>query len=150
MFFDLNLKPRKSHEQDKEFLLQRAFEFGWDNIAWNTSVTGVPKIQIKPVELVLFTPLKLKSATSMRCLTSSNQNLNLTQLNRITLQIEDVNDAQSITSNNEYLKPFDIVAACPLNANVFTHLCKTAEIDIISIDFAQRIPFPMTKKLVSF
>jgi ribonuclease P/MRP protein subunit RPP1 len=57
-------------------------------------------------------------------------------------------DAQSLTIGNETLKNFDIIAVCPGNIKVFAYLCKTAEIDIISLDFTHRLPFGLNKKLI--
>ena len=80
--------------------------------------------------------------------TNNNLSFNMKQLNRITITIDDISDAQSLTSGNEFLKKFDLVAICPGNAKIFSYLCKTAEIDLISIDFSHKVPFPMKKKLV--
>ena len=73
----------------------------------------------------------------------------LKQLNRLSLTVDAISEAQTITSGNEYCKKFDILSVCPGNAKVFAYLCKTAEIDIISIDFSHKISFPLKKKLVS-
>ncbi len=63
--------------------------------------------------------------------------------------MDELVDCQSLTAGNEYLKTFDIVAVCPGNSKVFSYLCKTAEIDMISIDFTHKVPFTLNKKLVS-
>lgn len=79
---------------------------------------------------------------------NSSVAFNLKQLNRITITIDDIVDAQVLTSGNDFLKKFDLLAVCPGNSKIFSYLCKTAEIDLISIDFTHKIPFPMKKKLV--
>lgn len=71
----------------------------------------------------------------------------LRQFTRLTINIEEINDAHGL-SNNEIIKKFDLIAVSTTNSKVFTYLCKTADIDIISIDFTQKLHFSMNKKLV--
>ena len=79
---------------------------------------------------------------------SSAYTSTIRQLSRITLTIDELNDAHILTSTNETLLKFDIVAVSPGTIEVFTYLCKTAEIDIIALDFTHKIPFQLNKKLI--
>ena len=72
----------------------------------------------------------------------------LRQLSRLTVSVEDVTEAQQLTTNNDTLKQFDIIAATPSNNKVFAYLCKQSDIDIIALDFTHRQSFPINKKLV--
>jgi ribonuclease P/MRP protein subunit RPP1 len=78
----------------------------------------------------------------------STPRTSLRQFSRLTINIEELSDAQGLSSNDS-LKRFDILAVSTTNLKVFVYLCKTADIDIISLDFTQRIHFSMNKKLVS-
>jgi RNase P/RNase MRP subunit p30 len=72
-------------------------------------------------------------------------------LSRITIAIDDMHDVQSltVTSSNEYLKSFDIIAICPGTQQILTHLCKESDVDIICLDFTHRLTFSLNKKLVT-
>ncbi len=144
---DLNLKPRNS-EKERNVLIKRVFESGWDTIAWNTVLTGKVNTQSKVIKSIHLSQLELSESKTWRSLVTSNQTAHVQQYNRITITIDELVDAQQLTSGNEYLRLFDIVAVCPGNAKIFSFLCKTAQIDIISINFSHKIPFTLNKKLV--
>jgi ribonuclease P/MRP protein subunit RPP1 len=170
MFYDLNLRSRSTREKDRQQLLKRMWELGWDCIAWNTNTSGRlnPNL-IKPVKIVSLDIMQKRDALYLRSLVSSassNKIINnkpstsniagfkignddeIRQFNRLTIAIDDVIDVQYLTAGNETLKQFDIIAVCPGNMKVFAYLCKTAEIDIISLDFTHKIPFSFNKKLL--
>jgi len=67
------------------------------------------------------------------------------QMSRITITIDDMIEAQNLTTGNEAFKEFDIVAVCPGNIDVFVYLCKHAEVDIICLDY-NRKSFSLDKK----
>ncbi|XWS74204.1 hypothetical protein CRYUN_Cryun02cG0195800 [Craigia yunnanensis] len=50
------------------------------------------------------------------------------------------------------MKTYEIVAVRPLNQNVFDHACEKTKVDIISIDFSDKVPFrlklPMVKAAI--
>ncbi|KAJ0397289.1 hypothetical protein ATCC90586_008804 [Pythium insidiosum] len=68
----------------------------------------------------------------------------LRQLKRITLKVEDVTAAQAINSS-PVLKTYDVVAVEAANAKVFQFLCEQGEIDVLTFDVANRIPFQLKK-----
>jgi ribonuclease P/MRP protein subunit RPP1 len=72
----------------------------------------------------------------------------LRQFSRITISVEEVAEAQILSSSNETLSRFDIIAACPANSKVLGYLCRQGDIDIISLDFTHRLQFPLNKKMV--
>jgi hypothetical protein len=173
---DLNIRL-KPNTQEKELALtvKRMAELGWSAMAWNQTVMGKAgqKYQIKPRNEVLLTLPDIKSIMAYRCLvrtdvpSSSGERTgedmdaidlglnggkksfqHLIQYNRVTVTVDDVIDANTLTSTNEALRAFDIVAATPGDAKVFAYLCKVADIDVISLDFTRRIPFPFNKKMV--
>ncbi|CCI48651.1 unnamed protein product [Albugo candida] len=66
------------------------------------------------------------------------------QLKRITLNVEDMNAAQLINSS-AVLKLYDLVAAKASNPKVFQYLCEHANIDIITFDVSNRLPFQLKR-----
>jgi ribonuclease P/MRP protein subunit RPP1 len=68
------------------------------------------------------------------------------QLSRITLTIDDIADAQSLFSGSDAMKSYDLVAVCPTNAKVLSFLCQNSFVDIISIDFRQKLGFGWNKR----
>ena len=70
------------------------------------------------------------------------------QFSRITVTVDEMADASSISVGNEALRAFDIVAICPGNGKIFSYACQTAEVDIISLDFTHRLPFSINKKVL--
>lgn len=146
--YDLNFKVR-NNDRERISLLKRATELGWSCIVWNTCVVGkVNSTKVKAPKPVAIPRVDLDEVLANRALATSSETVDIEQLNRITITVDEIYDAQSITSGNEALKPFDIVAVCPGNAKIFSYLCKTADVDIISIDFSHKVPFTLNKKLV--
>ncbi len=124
-------------------------KLGWSTIAWNTTTFGKLTSNVKPASTMTLEPGDAKECSRYRNLVCNLDNgPDVIQLNRLTVTIDEVLDAQALTAGNETLKCYDIVAASPGNAAVFAHLCKSAQIDIISIDFSRRLPFPIIKKQV--
>jgi hypothetical protein len=153
---DLNVKAKLSSDREMVLLAKKVAEFGWHSLAWNQVVLAksAQRAQVKPKDPVVFNQNDLKDIENSRDMLSSSSEpgqefTELRQFNRITIYVDDVADAQNITSSNEQLRKFDIVAAIPGNAQAFAHLCRNSDVDIISIDFSHKVPFPITKKIVS-
>lgn len=148
--YDLNVRLKSSKEKDMKMAVKRMFELGWDCVVWTTIANGkATGNMIKPIKGVQLEPLQKRSALELRSLvTSSTAVPDLRQLTRLTMTVDDVIDAQSLTVGNVVLNSFDIVAVRPGNMKVMAYLCKTAEIDIITLDFTHRLPFATNKKLL--
>ena len=146
---DLNVKWKPSKSKDNFDVVKQLQKLGWASTAWTTSVFGKlgTKAQKQSTTIVLDSS-DMKECTSYRRVVS-NSTSDLTQFSRINVTVDDVVDAQALTAGNETLNGYDIVAACPGNAAVFAYLCKSAQVDIISIDFSRKVSFPMIKKQVS-
>lgn len=151
-YFDLNVRSRSSRDRDRQLIVRRAFELGYSCIAWTTEGFGRVGINsasanLKSLQPVHLDPIQFHGAEYNRVIVDSSPNTSskegikkLRQFSRITLAIDDMSDAQSITtsSTNAALKAYDIVAICPGTQQVFTHFCKEADVDIISIDFTHK------------
>ena len=148
--YDLSMRLKSSKEKDSRLAVKRLFELGWDCVAWTTSVNGkVTSNQIKPMKSVALEPMQRRNALELRSLATKRSEMkDLRQMSRINVTIDDVIDAQSLTSGNTILNSFDIIAVRPGNLKVMAYLCKTAEIDIITLDFTHRLPFSTNKKLL--
>lgn len=147
---DLNFKFKASKLKESVELYKMASKLGWSTVAWNTCTFGkVGATTTKPTQNVDLESSGALECTRLRKLVCNDSVSQPTQLNRITVTIDEVVDGQTLTAGNEQLKSFDIVAACPGNSAVFAYLCKTAQIDLISIDFSRKVPFPLIKKQVT-
>lgn len=147
--FDLNLKWKPSRSKENADMVKSLSKLGWSTVAWNTTTFGKLSASVKPVNSVSLEPLDVKECLKYRNLVCGSGSIaDLVQLNRLTVILDEVVDAQALTTGNDVLKAFDIVAASPGNAAVFAHLCKSAQVDIITLDFSRRLPFPIIKKQV--
>lgn len=148
--YDLSMRLKSSKDKDSKLAVKRLFELGWDCVAWTTSVNGkVTSNQIKPMKCVALEPIQRRNALELRSLVTRRSEIkDVRQISRINVTIDDVIDAQSLTSGNAILNSFDIIAVRPGNLKVMAYLCKTAEIDIITLDFTHRLPFSTNKKLL--
>lgn len=146
---DLNLRSKPSKPKESAEILKMALKLGWSSVAWNTCTFGkVGTTTTKPNQPFELEPSVISECSKLRKLVCNDNCPQMTQLNRITVTIDEVVDGQTLTAGNEQLKCYDIVAASPGNAAVFAYLCKTAQIDLISIDFSRKVTFPLIKKQV--
>ena len=146
----MNMRLKSSKEKDVRITVKRLFELGWDCVAWTTVANGkVSSNLIKPSKCILLEPIQRREALLLRSLVTGHSAIqDIRQLSRITVTVDDVIDAQLLTVGNAILNSFDIVAARPGNMKVMAYLCKTADIDIITLDFTHRLPFATNKKLL--
>lgn len=141
----------KASDRDNYSLLKRCIEFGWDGLAWSQTILGKNGVRstVAPKKLVDLTPADMTAALGLRAMVvDPSEQLQFRQYNRLHMVVDDVADAQVLSAGNEQFKAFDILSAQPGNGQVFAYLCKTADVDIISIDFSHRVSFPLAKKLV--
>ncbi|KAI3416645.1 uncharacterized protein J3R85_015278 [Psidium guajava] len=136
-FFDLNIPyDASSSPSDKANLVRiatKAMELGYDGIAYNRSTRGI---------------MSDRDRCSIPLLSLSA----LLKYTRLTVFAETVSQAQVLNSGNPVLKSYDLVAVRPLNQAAFDHVCEKSEIDIIAIDFSEKLPFrlklPMVKTAI--
>jgi RNase P/RNase MRP subunit p30 len=153
---DLRIDCKPSlKEKEKLFILQRCMEMGWDALAWTlTHVGSVHSKTFSAAQHSLVQPVQLtdvrqiKDAARRRALVDAVPPSAMKQYSRLNLIIDEIVDCNSLTSGNEALNKFDIISVTPGNQRVFAQLCRTAHIDMISIDFSHKLQFPLNKKLV--
>jgi ribonuclease P/MRP protein subunit RPP1 len=138
--------------------LKFIFSVGYRLVAINTNCCGneKPKVAhlipgLSSVVTGKYTKTSKKYAPSMvNALqiqsTDSNcaENGEVKVLKRITLKFEDIASFQTF-SNSSAIHSYELVAVEAESARVFQHACEQAEIDIITFDMMNRIPFPIRK-----
>lgn len=147
---ELNIKARPVKDKEGVAVLRRLWELGYERVAWNHTIFGKPsQANLSNLSKSAHTlPVAdMNASLAMRRL-AGTQSSTLEQYQRLTVIVDDFAEAQSLHSSNDSLKPFDILSATPANAKVFNHLCREADIDIISIDFTRHLPFSIAKKTV--
>ncbi|POM59737.1 Ribonuclease P protein subunit p30 [Phytophthora palmivora] len=70
------------------------------------------------------------------------------QRKRITLKLEEVVDAQKLTAS-DVVKGYDVVAAEAAAPKVFQFLCEQADIDLITFDVTNRLPFQIKRPWIA-
>ena len=172
MSVDMNLRSRSAKPRERQALLVRAYELGWDTIVWNIQVNEKVSTE-KPTETVPLDVRQSRLANQQRVLvapvaahshpaaapdtsdTSSNVESKknvaqalIRQLSRVTVVLDDALDVHSLGAGNDLLRAFHIVAVRPTNARAFSAVCQNADVDVISLDISRRLPFPLNRKLV--
>lgn len=163
-FFDLNIPYLESdkHTADNSTkkstrlkLIIKAMELGYTGIAYNRSIKGVMS-ESDRCSLSLF-PLSsiLKLSPSLSSTVNFHRNLldipissPFRQYTRLTVIVDSSSQASALNSGNPILKSYDIVAVRPLNQSAFEHACQASEVDLIAIDFSEKLPFRLKQPLV--
>lgn len=168
-FFDLNIVylegdksiPDKSaKKQNRLRLIIKAMELGYTGIAYNRTIKGAmsesDRCSIPPFPLssLLNVAPSLSSAVSFhRRLLGVPATAPFRQYTRLTVVVETSAQASALNSGNPVLKTYDLVAVRPLNQNCFDHACQSSQVDLISIHFAEKLPFrlklPMVKAAIA-
>ncbi|XP_030526256.2 uncharacterized protein LOC115737951 [Rhodamnia argentea] len=162
-FFDLNIPYEgSSSPSDKSNLVRiatKAMELGYDGVAYNRSMRGVMSDRDRCSIPLLSLSALLKVAPSLSSSVSLHRSLlglplasAFRQYTRLTVFADSVSQAQVLNSGNPVLKSYDLVAVRPLNQAAFDHVCEKSEVDIIAIDFSEKLPFrlklPMVKTAI--
>ncbi|OAY81245.1 Ribonuclease P protein subunit p30 [Ananas comosus] len=133
----------------------KALELGYAGVAYDRPFRGVVADSDRsrsaapfPLPSLLAAAPSLAAAAALhRRLLRSPPSPPFRQFSRITLSL-DSPAAVASSSSNPVLRTYDIVAIRPLNQAAFDHACKFSEVDMISIDFSQKLPFRLKLPLV--
>ncbi|KAL9675462.1 hypothetical protein QQ045_003664 [Rhodiola kirilowii] len=165
-FFDLNipfLETTKSSsssqnqtlKQNRLKLVIRIMEFGYTGVAYNRTIKGVlsdadycsiPLFTVS--SLIKILPVLSASAKFHRDLLGVPASSPFRQYTRLTVCVDSAPQAMVLNSTNPVLKSYNIVAAKPLNQNAFDQACQFSEVDIITIDFTEKLPFRLKQPIV--
>ncbi|XP_006362838.1 uncharacterized protein [Solanum tuberosum] len=164
-FFDLNIPYYESDRNivtDKKplktirlKLIIKAMELGYTGIAYNRTFRGVMSesdrccIPLFPLSSVLKLAPSLSSAVEFhRKLLNVPVSAPFRQYTRLTVVVDSSSQASALNSGNPILKSYDIVAVRPLNQQAFEQACQVSEVDIIAIDFSDKLPFRLKQSMV--
>ncbi|CAN0921699.1 Protein GAMETOPHYTE DEFECTIVE 1 [Linum grandiflorum] len=156
-FFDLNIpyEASQSSKATRMKLVIKAMEFGYSGVAYNRTMKGVmsdhdrcsiPFLSFS--SLLNVVPSLASSVTFHRELLGVPRDSPFRQYTRLTVCVNSQAQAQVLNSGNPILKSYDVVAVKPTNQIVFDHACLKSEVDIISIDFSEKLPFRLKMSMV--
>ncbi|CAN1145838.1 Protein GAMETOPHYTE DEFECTIVE 1 [Linum perenne] len=156
-FFDLNIpyEASQSSKATRMKLVIKAMEFGYSGVAYNRTMKGVmsehdrcsiPFLSFS--SLLNVVPSLASSVTFHRELLGVPRNTPFRQYTRLTICVDSTAQAQVLNSGNPILKSYDVVAVKPANQIVFDHACLKSEVDIIAIDFSEKLPFRLKMSMV--
>ncbi|CAL5334264.1 unnamed protein product [Camellia sinensis] len=163
-FFDLNIPYYESnkHITDKSSikttrlkLLVKAMELGYSGVAYNRTIKGVMSesdrcsTPLFPLSSLLNLSPALSSSVKLhRHLLNVPSSSPFRQYSRLTVTVDTSSQASALNSGNPILKTYDVVAVRPLNQNSFEQACQASEVDLISIDFSEKLPFRLKQPMV--
>ncbi|CAG8483261.1 5286_t:CDS:2 [Paraglomus brasilianum] len=129
MFYDLNIPYPVQHSQNIEYAqnelrksIDTLVKFGYHIVAYNNTVTGkVASKKPNPIQ--------------------KPNNEKIKQYTRLTVVIDDPGQNYGLTSTNSTISSYDLVAVQPTNEKLFQMACGTFDVDIISLEMGNRLPF---------
>ncbi|KAF4359280.1 hypothetical protein G4B88_024244 [Cannabis sativa] len=161
-FFDLNIPYLEALPSDKATrikLATMAMELGYSGVAYNRTIKGVmserdrcsiPLLTLS--SLLKLSPSLASSVYFHRGLLGVPKASPFRQYTRLTVNADSPSQAQALNSGNPILKTYDLVSVRPLNQTIFDQACERLEVDIIAIDFSEKLPFrlklPMVKAAI--
>lgn len=154
MFLDLNIpvdNDDKFAPMQMAALANALVELGYDGCAYNVTLKNkVPKDHICNIQ-----PLALSSSEAQGRQLSGSSLLRLQadargfrQLRRLTVLLDDMAHVHTLSANNPALKQYDVIAVQPCDERTFQQACTSMDVDVISIDFTQRLPYHLKLALV--
>lgn len=163
-FFDVNIpiedeskdKNRAKHAKDTRVrLVVKAMELGYSGIAFNRSISGVISdsdrctITTLPLQALLeASPALAETVRFHRQVLGVPVGETFKQYTRSTVIVETMLQAAAVNPLNPVLRGYDLVAVRPMDEQTFEHACKNLEVDLISIDFSERLPFQIKRASV--
>ncbi|KAJ0983934.1 hypothetical protein J5N97_002290 [Dioscorea zingiberensis] len=132
-----------------------AMELGFAGVAYDRCFRGVlserDRCKIPPFplsSLVAASPALHSTVSFHRNLVGSPLSSPFRQYTRLTVFVDSQASVAALRAGNPLLRSYDIVAARPLNQAVFEQACQTSEVDLISIDFSQKLPFRLKLPMI--
>lgn len=163
-FFDVNIpiedepkdKNRAKHAKDTRVrLVVKAMELGYSGIAFNRSISGVISdsdrctITTLPLQSLLeASPVLAETVRFHRKVLGVPVGETFKQYTRLTVIVETMLQAAAVNPHNPVLRGYDLVAIRPMDEQTFEHACKNLEVDLISVDFGERLPFQIKRASV--
>uniref|UniRef100_A0A7S3GKL8 Uncharacterized protein n=1 Tax=Palpitomonas bilix TaxID=652834 RepID=A0A7S3GKL8_9EUKA len=70
------------------------------------------------------------------------------QYSRLHLILSDPSQGHNLNMNNQVVRSFDILSVEPKSEKVFTQCCQNLEVDIITINCEDRLPYRLSRSMV--
>ncbi|XP_022986840.1 uncharacterized protein LOC111484461 [Cucurbita maxima] len=158
-FFDLNIpydehssssSSSSSSSRNRIRIVAKLMELGYSGIAYNRTVKGVmsdrdrcsiPLLNVSSLHSIL--PSFSASVEFHRDLLGVPRSSRFRQYTRLTISVNSLHEVMAVNSDNLILKTYDLIAVKPHNQYSFEQACEKLEIDIIAIDFAEKLPFSL-------
>lgn len=141
MFYDLRV-PYNGNEKTST-VVSMLIKLGYDTVALEHTINGKP-----PPELVDLSQTKLTFTESTNALLKTRPKP-FKVLNRLTVRLSDPKNAYFLNGTDRQVKAFDIVAVQPTTEKLFAACCEKLDIDVICLDFTNRLPFFIKPKQVN-
>ncbi|XP_024194499.1 uncharacterized protein LOC112197837 isoform X2 [Rosa chinensis] len=157
-FFDLSVPYTDLPPPDRSTrtkLVTKALELGYSGVAYNRTIKGVMSDRDRCSIPLLTLPSLLKHSPHLTSSVGFHRHLlgvpratPFRQYTRLTVCAETLAQAQALNSGNPILKTYDLVAVKPMNQFAFDQACEKLEVDIIAIDFSEKLSFRLKQPLV--
>ena len=134
-FADLNIAYLKN-PRETEKLVSKAIKLGFQTIAI-CQTFRLQKGKKKTKDADKLTPINLDNFPAIQDMKKSHPKLKV--YSRITVQLDDQSQVHHLSS--DAVQSHDILAVQPATEKLFQQACKTLEVDIISLDMTDRLPF---------
>jgi ribonuclease P/MRP protein subunit RPP1 len=119
---------------------------GYTGIAWNVVVNpkNIVSCAIETVDvdaLVDRSDKKNFKLPQYSLLRLQRESRTFQQKTRITVILEDMKDAELMTTKKALFQSYDIIAVRPKNEKMFQYACQNLDVDIISCELTDDLPF---------
>ncbi|XP_047311884.1 protein GAMETOPHYTE DEFECTIVE 1 [Impatiens glandulifera] len=152
---DRNVTDKAARKTSRLKHVVKAMELGYGGFAYNRILKGVTSdfdrcsIPLFPLSSIVKLAPSTSSAVKLhRGVLGLPLSAPFRQFTRLTVIVETSTQAQALNSGNPILKSYDIVAVRPTNQVAFEHACQISEVDVIAIDFSNKLPFKLKHPMV--
>ncbi|XP_074576936.1 uncharacterized protein LOC141833405 [Curcuma longa] len=157
LFFDLSIpyledgggspSENKARKDARLKAVVRAMELGYVGVAYDRPFRGVlsdsVRCNISPFSLeslLKVAPVLASSAAFHRDLLGAPRSSTFRQYTRLTISVAGAAAVVSL-NGNALLRTYDLVSVRPLDQEAFDKACESSVVDIIALDFSQKLPF---------
>ena len=135
-FADLNVSFLKN-PRETEKLVSKAAKLGFETIAICKTFRLRTEKKKKRQDAVKLTPINWDDFPAIQHTKKTHPNLKV--YSRVTVQLDEQSQVHQLSS--DVVQSFDILAVEPATEKLFQQACKTLELDIISLNMTDRLPF---------
>ncbi len=158
MYYDLclnfdNSSINLNNFQNLSELITSGICDGFKILAINTIRLGNISIN-ETIKEIYIDIEKAFNSYSLKFLNSSSENLNFLNfkdikiLRRITFEISDNKEIYQFTNPPSSMKAYDIISVIPKNEKIFEVCCNDLNVDLITINFDEKMNFFLKKSLI--